>query len=136
MSRPSGTKNIMRTPEEKAKLILEFMSSNMTRVLFYKEKNISRRLFTKWCYKYEKDGIERLTSKTGTKKGINKGKHKKTKTREEELFIDFNLKESNDVEKTIKDYVLYFNNDRPAYSLKYKTPTQFKTELELNCVFL
>ena len=41
----------------------------------------------------------------------------------EELFIDFNLKESDDVAKAIKDYVHYFNNDRPSYSLKYKTPT-------------
>ena len=48
----------------------------------------------------------------------------------EELFLDFNLKQSNNVEQTIKYYVYYFNNDRPAYSLKYKTPTQFKTELE------
>ena len=47
----------------------------------------------------------------------------------EELFLDFNLKQSNNVEQTIKDYVYYFNNDRPAYSLKYKTPTQFKSEL-------
>ena len=54
----------------------------------------------------------------------------------EELFIDFNLKQSDNVEQTIKDYVYYFNNDRLAYSLKYKTPTQFKSELESNCTFL
>lgn len=68
MSRPKGTKNIMRTAEEKEKLILEFMDSNVARVLFCKEKNISRRLFLKWWYKYEKNGIEGLKSKTGTKK--------------------------------------------------------------------
>ena len=54
----------------------------------------------------------------------------------EELILDFKLKESNDVEKTIKDYVHYYNNERPAYSLKYKTPIQFKTELRLNESFL
>ena len=54
----------------------------------------------------------------------------------EELILDFKLKESNDVEKTIKDYVHYYNNVRPAYSLKYKTPIQFKTELRLNESFL
>ena len=54
----------------------------------------------------------------------------------EELFLDFNLKQSDNIEQTIKDYVYYFNNDRPAYSLKYKTPTQFKTELGLNRTFL
>lgn len=48
----------------------------------------------------------------------------------------FKLKESNDVEKTIKDYVHYYNNERPAYSLKYKTPIQFKTELRLSESFL
>ena len=54
----------------------------------------------------------------------------------EELILDFKLKESNDVEKTIKDYVHYYNNERPAYSLKYKTPIQFKSELGLNESFL
>ena len=54
----------------------------------------------------------------------------------EELFLDFNLRQSDDVEQTIKDYVYYFNNDRLAYSLKYKTPTQFKIELGLNSSFL
>ena len=54
----------------------------------------------------------------------------------EELILDFKLKESNDVEKTIKNYVHYFNNERPAYSLKYKTPIQFKTELRLSESFL
>ena len=54
----------------------------------------------------------------------------------EELFLDFNLKQSDNIEQTIKDYVYCFNNDRPAYSLKYKTPTQFKTELGLNRTFL
>ena len=54
----------------------------------------------------------------------------------EELILDFKLKESNDVEKIIKNYVHYFNNERPAYSLKYKTPIQFKTELRLSEPFL
>ena len=54
----------------------------------------------------------------------------------EELILDFKLKESNNVEQTIKDYVHYYNNERPAYSLKYKTPIQFKSELRLSKSFL
>ena len=46
----------------------------------------------------------------------------------EELFVDFKLNKSNNVFKTINEYVYYYNNERPAYSLKYKTPIQFKTE--------
>ncbi len=114
MSRPNGTKNIMRTPEEKAKLILEFMSSNMTRVLFCKEKNISRRLFTKWCYKYDKEGIKGLTSKTGTKIGANKGRPKKAKTREEELERE-NLKLRIEIERLKKGYCVKGVGQRKEY---------------------
>ena len=79
--------------------------------------------------------IKRLMSRAGTPTDnpVNESLNGWIK---EELFIDFNLKQSDNVAKTIKDYVYYFNNDRPAYSLKYKTPTQFKSELELNCSFL
>lgn len=52
----------------------------------------------------------------------------------EELFLDFDLGHSLDVKQSIIDYVNYYNNERPAYSLKYKTPTQFKSELVLNQV--
>lgn len=47
----------------------------------------------------------------------------------EELFLDFNLGKSDNVQETIEKYVQYYNNDRPAYSLKYKTPAQFISEL-------
>ena len=47
----------------------------------------------------------------------------------EELFIDFHLKDSLDVRSDIEKYIHYFNNIRPAYSLNYKTPLQFKTEM-------
>ena len=46
----------------------------------------------------------------------------------EELFIDFDLKHSNDVSNLIKLYIDYYNNERPSYALKYKTPIQYKTE--------
>ena len=50
----------------------------------------------------------------------------------EELFLDFDLGHSNNVEELIKEYVNYYNNERPAYSLKYKTPAQFISELGFN----
>ena len=49
----------------------------------------------------------------------------------EELFLDFDLANSNDVEALIRKYVNYYNNERSAYSLKYKTPAQFISELGL-----
>ncbi len=47
----------------------------------------------------------------------------------DELFIDFNLKQSTNVIETIRNYVSYYNNERPMYCLKYKTPNQFKSEM-------
>lgn len=46
----------------------------------------------------------------------------------EELFIDFDLKHSNNVPNLVKEYIYYFNNERPSYALEYKTPIQFKLE--------
>ena len=46
----------------------------------------------------------------------------------EELIIDFNLKQCTDVPKLIKEYIYYYNYERPSYSLQYKTPIQYKIE--------
>ena len=47
----------------------------------------------------------------------------------EELFIDFDLRNSDNVHETIEEYIHYFNYLRPAYALNYKTPIQYKVEL-------
>lgn len=44
----------------------------------------------------------------------------------EELFIDFNIKDSNNIQKSIEEYIYYFNNARPQSALNYLTPKQFK----------
>lgn len=44
----------------------------------------------------------------------------------EELFIDFKINNSNDIYKSIKDYIRYFNYERPQSTLKYLTPMQYK----------
>jgi transposase InsO family protein len=53
----------------------------------------------------------------------------------DELFIDFNLKKCDDVLSLIKEYINYYNYERPMYCLKYKTPHQFKTEMGYLCFF-
>lgn len=44
----------------------------------------------------------------------------------EELFNDFHIKESDDPFKCVEEYILFFNEGRPSYSLNYLTPKQFK----------
>lgn len=92
VGRPSGTKNNMKTPEEKEKLILEWKSSKMSAITFIKKHKISKNAFWVWRRNYEKDGIDGLKSKTGKvinpEKAKNKGIYlRKPKTREEELEL-------------------------------------------------
>ena len=43
----------------------------------------------------------------------------------DELFADFSINESEDVEESVRAYVEYFNERRPAFALGYLTPRQF-----------
>ena len=43
-----------------------------------------------------------------------------------ELFTDFHITGEKDVAEEIDNYVVFFNEQRPAYSLNYLTPKQYK----------
>lgn len=44
----------------------------------------------------------------------------------EELFNDFKIKESDEPTLIVDNYIKYFNEERPSYTLNYLTPKQFK----------
>lgn len=43
-----------------------------------------------------------------------------------ELFMDFHVTGERPVEKEIDEYIVFFNEQRPAYSLNYLTPVQYR----------
>lgn len=43
-----------------------------------------------------------------------------------ELFMDFHISKDGDIQKEIDEYIRFFNEKRPAYSLNYLTPKQYK----------
>ena len=43
-----------------------------------------------------------------------------------ELFMDFHVTSEKPVDKEIDEYIEFFNEQRPAYSLGYLTPKQYK----------
>ena len=43
-----------------------------------------------------------------------------------ELFMDFHVTGTESVEQDIDDYVVFFNEQRPAYALNYLTPKQYR----------
>lgn len=43
-----------------------------------------------------------------------------------EMFMDFHVTGERDIQDEIDDYIQFFNEERPAYSLNYLTPRQYK----------
>ena len=43
-----------------------------------------------------------------------------------ELFMDFHVTGDEKVEHEVAEYITFFNEQRPAYSLNYLTPKQFR----------
>ena len=43
-----------------------------------------------------------------------------------ELFMDFHVTGENPVVQEIDEYIIFFNEQRPAYSLNYLTPKQYR----------
>lgn len=102
MGRPIGTKNIMRTPEEKEKLVLEYLDSKVGYRKFAESNDIYPSTFTKWIKLYRERGIEGLKSKTG-KNRTGKGNFKRT---EIEQLKEALLKKEIELMRLKKGYVV------------------------------
>lgn len=62
---PRGTKNNMRTPEEKEQIVLRCINENIPYRTLAKELRITNTVIRTWVLAYEKDGISGLKPKTG-----------------------------------------------------------------------
>lgn len=115
MGRPTGTKNNMRTPEEKEKIVLEYLNGRVGYKTVAKSYNIHPSRFFIWIKDYREKGIEGLKSKTGkcSKKGIT-GRPKKAVTREEELERE-NAKLKIEIERLKKGYYVKGVGQRKEY---------------------
>jgi len=106
MGRPCGTKNNMRTPKEKEKILKEFYSGKIGRNEICKKYNISTSVFKKWRDNYEINGLEGLKSNTGKLYKNNKhiGIHlRKPQNKIEELELEI-LKKDIEIARLKKDY--------------------------------
>lgn len=43
-----------------------------------------------------------------------------------EIFNDFHITSNETIERDVADYIVFFNEERPAYSLNYLTPKQYR----------
>ncbi|WP_417025251.1 IS3 family transposase, partial [Candidatus Allofournierella excrementavium] len=46
----------------------------------------------------------------------------------EELYLDFGLAHADNIPALLENYVHFFNHDRPAAALGYKSPVQYRSE--------
>ena len=111
MGRPKGTNNIMRTPEEKEKLVLEYLKSGIGYRVFANQHGIAHEPFRLWIKRYAEYGIEGLKNNTG--KGST-GCPKKSKTRIEQLEQE-NLRLKIEVERLKKGYYVKGDGARKEY---------------------
>lgn len=106
MGRPCGTKNNMRTPEEKEKIVLEYLNSNVGYRVIARNYNINPGLFNIWINKYRDKGINGLKSSVGKHGNTqNCGKYKRNKTEVEKLK-DKLLKKEIEIMRLKKGYVV------------------------------
>ena len=42
------------------------------------------------------------------------------------MYNDLHITSNDSIEREIADYIVFFNEERPAYSLNYLTPKQYK----------
>ena len=103
-------KNVMRTPEEKEAIVLEYLNDKNPSYRKTADKyGIAGSTFKEWKKAYLEFGIEGLKSQTGKTKHPEKGNRlfgllrKKNKTREEELELE-NLKLKIEVARLKKGY--------------------------------
>ena len=102
MGRPKGTRNKMRTPKEKEKIILEMISSEMGFHTIGKKYGISKSTISKWYYKYSTLGLNGLISNTGKK---STGRHK-SKENEVERLKEELLKKEIEIMRLKKGYMV------------------------------
>ena len=48
----------------------------------------------------------------------------------DEMFMDMHITGERPVEQEIDEYIVFFNEQRPAYSLGYLTPKQYRVSYE------
>ena len=43
-----------------------------------------------------------------------------------EMFTDLHITSNENIERQVEDYIVFFNEQRPAYALNYLTPKQYR----------
>lgn len=114
MGRPSGTKNIMRGPKEKLKIVLEYRNTSISIRAIAKKYNTSQGIINSWTRKYENDGIKGFDSKTGKHNNPNSGIYNRHPSETDKLKEDL-LKKEIELMRLKKGYMVKGVGARKEY---------------------
>ena len=96
-------KNTMRSPEEKEKIVLEYLNGQVGGRKIAEFYEVEYSVFRTWVSKYKEKGIEGLKSKTGKALKNIPGRPKKATSRIEKLERE-NVKLQIEIERLKKGY--------------------------------
>ncbi len=88
-----NNKNNMLKPEEKEKLVLEYLNSKEGYRRIAENNDVYPSVFLRWIKLYRQKGIESLKSKTGKHSNPNCGRYNRNKTEIENLKEELLRKE-------------------------------------------
>lgn len=126
MARPKGTKNIMRSPEEKVEILNEYLIKHISLEQISKEKNIDLSLLKRWKKKYLEKGIEGLISKSGKTENQYKGIwSKKNKTIEDDLKLKI-MKLEIENARLKKGYIVRGGGDQKEYVTTFEENMKYR----------
>lgn len=122
---------------KEVKLLCETMGVNRSSFYYWKKrlgdpsprtKNLidSIQLFQEYHMRYPSHGYRWLNAKIHLDTGLIMSDPYAHKCCKAELFTDFHVTGEKTVEQEIDEYIAFFNEERPAYSLNYLTPKQYR----------
>ena len=123
MGRPLGGKNIMRTPEEKEAIVLEYLNGKAGTREVSADYGISRSVLIKWIKKYREKGIEGLVSKAGKHSNPNIGKYNRYPSEVEKLKKEL-LKKEIEIERLKKGYLVKGGGETKEYVTTFDVNTK------------
>lgn len=101
MGRPNGTNNMMRTPEEKEKIVLEYLNSKEGYRRIAENNDVYPSIFLKWIKIYREKGIDGFKRKVN----INSGRYNRNKSEIEKIKEQL-LKKDIEIMRLKKGYLV------------------------------
>ena len=125
VGRPSGTKSVMKTPEEKEKIVKRYLNGESA-ISLTREFNLPNKLIYRWIDKYNSDGYEGLKSKIGKTSAHHKNMGlylRKPKNKIEELELEI-MKKDIEIARLKKGYVVKGGGDQKEYVTTFDKNTK------------